>query len=206
MRRLNSIGHLEKKPQCGGRVQLLFLTELVDRPPFNIFKNKKGPSFRCYAAIQQPGDAGVREARHNLPLLFESFDETGCEDAFLQDFERDALLVSAVGSFGQVHRTHASAPDFLDQPVVAEQPSREAGFCFSRCQVRLTRLCREDLAGLVLEPEQLLRFIADLFDGSLCAQIGRTFARRQRHSRFYQRANPRPHLRCHLFPSTRNPF
>jgi len=60
-----------------GRVQLLFLTELVDRPPFNIFKNKKRAVLPVLRAIQQPGDAGVREARHNLPLLFESFDETG---------------------------------------------------------------------------------------------------------------------------------
>ena len=61
------------------------------------------------AAVQQPRDAGVLEAREDLTLAEEPAEARGRDER--EALERGALLVGAVGAFYEVHAAHAPAAE-----------------------------------------------------------------------------------------------
>lgn len=93
---------------------------LIERKALDVFHDEIGQATFGRAAVEQTRDMRMIEARQNLPFLAKTLqDGIGIHPA-LDELERDLLLELGVGPFGQEDRAHPPAPDFADEPIIAD--------------------------------------------------------------------------------------
>jgi hypothetical protein len=118
------------------------------------------------------------EARENLPLLAKALGESGGEDVFLQDLQRDLLLIDPVGALGEIDGAHAAAPELFEQAIVAEDCSGEAWLGGCSLRALLPAFDREHGTGLAVVGEQLLGFGCEFGVRGFAMHEGRSLRRR----------------------------
>ena len=114
-----------------------------------------GPAVLGDAAVEQPRDVGVLEARQDLALAHEALAHRVRADAAPDQLERHLLLERAVGAFGEVDGPHAAAADLAraggrgrsaSPPPRAPRPRRRAA----------GRGARQERGGVVVRVQQRL--------------------------------------------------
>src|SRR5262249_55293698 len=89
------------------------------RLTFDMLHHEVRQAVAAGAAIEQPRDVRVFEAREDPPLLKETADHLVGVHAALDQLERDRLFVYIILAHGKIHRSHAAAPENSCQAVGA---------------------------------------------------------------------------------------
>ncbi len=84
-----------------------------------------GPAVGLDAAVQQRRDVRMIELREMVALAHEGIDQCGRRHLGAHAFQRDVLLVLAIGTTGAVHGTHAARSQHVIDPPRA-QPVADA--------------------------------------------------------------------------------
>ena len=88
-----------------------------DRLALDDLHREVRPAVVGEAAVEEPGDAGVREAGEDLPLLLEPPHDGLRVHPPLDELEGDGLLVRAVVPLGEVDDAHPAAAEFAHDAV-----------------------------------------------------------------------------------------
>ena len=92
---------------------------LVDVAPFDVLHHQVGLALRRGAAVEQPGDVGMGEARQQLALPGEEGERLRVGQA-AQELDRRALLEVAVVALGQEDAPHPALPDLAGEAPDAQ--------------------------------------------------------------------------------------
>src|SRR5580700_624258 len=108
MRELHRGANLQKQADAIPYAQTPLVAVFVDGFPVDILQNQVGIALAAYAAIQQPCDMGMIQAREELPLHRETVSEKLASQVRAQDLERHLPVELPVAAMRQVHRPHPS--------------------------------------------------------------------------------------------------
>ena len=114
-----------EEPQAFLESQIAIFAVGVDGLAPDKLHDKVGHAVGGGAPVEQPGDVGVFQAGHDLPLEPEVTDHEVEIEAGPHDFDRDFLPIHFVCPYGAVDRSHAAAADALDNLVWAEQHAHQ---------------------------------------------------------------------------------
>ncbi len=218
-------GDLQEEPEPLSHRQITRAAVGVDPLAPDILQRQPGLAFGRDAGVVQARDVRVLQRREDLAFARHALGQARALPCTMRQFQRDLPTLQHVGAFGQPHAAHATAAQFADQPVGAEDIAWLLGVGRSRAGL-WRELARLDLGqGL----QQAGRGVGGLAFGAGCqqqrleprlqarrarlgqaTQPGRAFGRRQRQSLVEQRAQHRPLVRRELedlvhrtFPSDR---
>ncbi len=121
MGRVHGATHRGEESQAILDRQLPGVAVLGDRLAPNQLHDEIRPSLPAHPAIEQPGDARMRQTGEDLALAEKPGLDLIRIHAALDELEGDLLLELSVRPFGQPHRPHAAPTQLLDQAVRSDQ-------------------------------------------------------------------------------------
>ncbi len=95
----------------------------IDRQAVDHLHHEIGLAIVGAAAIQQPRDAGMIEARQDAALAQQTRVQIGADQALPDQFDRHVLLERAIHAPCQIDRPAATASQFADRSIRPDRPA-----------------------------------------------------------------------------------
>lgn len=93
---------------------------LRDRQPPYVLHHEVRHACVADPAIHQTGNAGMLEAREDLPFGPEPLEQIGRHEARTHQLDRNRLHVLSIGALGAIDHAHPAPTDQLDQAIVSD--------------------------------------------------------------------------------------
>src|SRR5690349_20796008 len=111
------VAHGEEKAEAMLDVETVLVAVACERNAVDELHGEPWATVVQNPAVHQPGDVGVIQASKDLSLDEESATRMVRVQLTSNELECDALLVLAVGSFGDVHGAHAASRQLAEHAI-----------------------------------------------------------------------------------------
>ncbi len=127
MRVADRVAHAAEQGQPCSEIQVPLFDMLVDRQAAHQLHHDVGLTVRRGAAVVQPGDVGMVQAREDFAFLGETLCRRAGKQPAMYQLDGDRLAETALDTLGAVYRAHAPLPDRLGDAVDAYTVGQDPG-------------------------------------------------------------------------------